>query len=105
MTQAIMIDWVNLAANALWIIALSLALAVLSFASWEAKVGGERLRVVLSRPRWELALNLAGALFCLGLAATSDKMWEQALWLVLAGLYLFQIGLGVWKRRRKASGK
>lgn len=95
-----MIDWYNLVANALWICALALALAVLSFASWEAKVGGERLRVVLSRPRWEFALNLAGALFCIGLAVTSDRIWERALWLVLAGLYLFQIGLGVWKRRR-----
>jgi hypothetical protein len=95
-----MIDWLNLAANALWICALALALAVLSFASWEAKVGGERLRAVLSRPRWEFTLNLAGALFCLGLAATSDKIWERALWLVLAGLYLFQIWFNFWKRRR-----
>jgi hypothetical protein len=95
-----MIDWLNFAANALWICALALALAVLSFASWEAKVGGERLRAVLSRPRWEFTLNLAGALFCLGLAATSDKIWELALWLVLAGLYLFQIGYNFWKRRQ-----
>jgi hypothetical protein len=94
------IDWYNLAANALWIIALALALAVLSFASWEAKVSGERLRVALSRPRWEFTLNLAGALFCLGLAATSNRIWERALWLVLAGLYLFQIGFNFWKRRR-----
>lgn len=95
-----MIDWLNLAANALWICALALALAVLSFASWEAKVGGERLRIVLSRPRWEFTLNLAGVLFCLGLAATSSKIWERALWLVLAGLYLFQIGFGIWKQKR-----
>jgi len=94
------IDWYNLAANALWIIALALALAVLSFGTWEARVGGERLRVTLSRPRWEFTLNLAGALFCLGLAATSDRIWERALWLVLAGLYLFQIGFNFWKRRR-----
>jgi hypothetical protein len=94
------IDWYNLAANALWIIALALALTVLSFASWEARVSGERLRVALSRPRWEFTLNLAGAMFCLGLAATSDRIWERALWLVLAGLYLFQIGFNFWKRRR-----
>jgi len=94
------IDWFNLAANASWICALALALAVLSFASWEAKVGGERLRIVLSRPRWEFTLNLAGVLFCLGLAATSSKIWERALWLVLAGLYLFQIGFNFWKRKR-----
>ncbi len=95
-----MIDWLDLAFNSLWVIALALALAVLSFASWEAKVGGERLRDVLSRPRWEFTLNLAGALFCLGLAATSDKIWERVVWLVLAGLYLFQIGFNFWKRRR-----
>jgi len=99
-----MIDWFNFVANALWVFALALALAVLSFSSWEAKVGGERLRVVLSRPRWEFTLNLAGALFCLGLAATSGKIWERVLWLVLAGLYLFQIGFSVWKRHRKMGG-
>jgi hypothetical protein len=94
------IDWYNLAANSLWIFALALALAVLSFASWEAKTGGKRLRDVLSRPRWELTLNLAGALFCLGLAATSDKLWERILWLLLMGSYLIQIGYRLWLRRR-----
>ena len=95
-----MIDWFNLTANALWIFALALGLAALSFASWEAKANSERLRVVLSRPRWEFTLNLAGVLFCLGLAATSVHLWEQILWVILVGLYLFQIGLATWKRRR-----
>jgi hypothetical protein len=100
-----MIDWLNLTFNALWIVALGLVVAVLSFASWEAKAGGERMRVVLARPRWEYSLNLAGILFCLGLAVTSILIWKQVLWLLLAGLYLFQIGFGIWKRRREAVKK
>ncbi|MDP2977187.1 MAG: hypothetical protein Q8N45_13380 [Anaerolineales bacterium] len=79
---------------------MALALAVLSFAYCERGVTGERMRVILAQPRWEFGLNLAGTLFCLGLAATSNKTWERVLWLVLMGLYLFQIGLGAWKRRR-----
>jgi hypothetical protein len=95
-----MIDWYNLASNALWIFALALALAVFSFAYWERCVTGERMRVILAKPRWEVGLNLAGTLFCLGLAATSDRIWGRVLWLVLMGLYLVQTSLGIWKRRR-----
>jgi len=95
-----MIDWVNLASNALWIFALALALAMFSFAYWERSATGERMRVILTKPRWEVGLNLAGALFCLGLAATSDRLWERVLWLILMGLYVAQIGLGSWRRRK-----
>ncbi len=95
-----MIDWGNLASNALWLFALALALAVLSFAYWERSVTGERMGVILAKPRWEFSLNLAGALFCLGLAATSDRLWEWVLWLILTGLYVAQIGLGIWRRRK-----
>jgi len=95
-----MIDWVNLASNALWIFALALALAVFSSAYWKQSVTGERMRVILAKPRWEFSLNLAGTLFCLGLAATSDRLWERILWLILMGLYGAQIGLGIWKRRK-----
>jgi len=97
------IDWLNLAFNTLWITALALALTVLSFASWEAKVEGERMGIVLARLRWDLSLNLTGVLFCFGLSATSGKICERVLWLVFAGLYLFQIGFGIWKRTRKVT--
>jgi len=79
-----MIDWLNLAANALWISACSIALATLSYASWEASVKKDRFLHRLSRPGYQIALGLAGFLFCLGLAGTSDSLIKILIWGLLA---------------------
>ena len=86
-----MIDWYNLAANALWILALALALTSLSFARWGARMEEEKLKVILNRPSWQISLNLAGTIFCAGLALTSDIWWEQLLWAILGVLFLVQV--------------
>ena len=86
-----MINWYNLAANSLWIFALALALATISFARWEARSTGAKLGETLNLPGWQTPLNIAGVLFCGGLAATSDVTWERVLWLVLGVLFLVQV--------------
>jgi len=86
-----MIDWYNLAANFLWIFALSLALATLSFARWKARMEGEKLKAVLNRAVWGNSLNLAGTIFCAGLALTTEVWWEQLLWAILGVLFLVQV--------------
>lgn len=85
-----MIDWFNLAANALWILGLALALGTFSYASWEASLHDEKLRQRLGHPAIQAAFDLAGVMFCAGLAATSDRVWETALWAVLGFLFLIQ---------------
>ncbi len=65
-----MIDWLDLTANAIWIVGCALALAVLSYSSYQAHLRRERMRAVLGRPSYQAALNLAGALFAAGMAAT-----------------------------------
>ncbi|MBN2549540.1 MAG: hypothetical protein JXB15_10305 [Anaerolineales bacterium] len=88
-----MIDWVNLAGNAAWILGCAVALAALSFASWQAWNQGQNLRQQLKQPgvvRW---IFLAGFLFCGGLAATAQAIWEIALWALLAALFLVQWAL------------
>lgn len=79
-----MIDWANLLGNSLWIVGLALALATLSIASWKGsrRAGGIRSHTV------QAMLSLSGALFCVGLAATGSEVWEQALWGVLALVFL-----------------
>ena len=90
-----MIAWYNLFANALWIFALALVLAVLSYARWQAYQDGVKLGAMLNRPGWQMTLNIAGVIFCLGLAAASSKLWEQILWLVMGLLFVLQIGLAL----------
>ncbi|MCJ7700037.1 MAG: hypothetical protein MUO62_00500 [Anaerolineales bacterium] len=86
-----MIDWYNLVANSLWISACALALAVLSLARWEALTRGGKLRDRLNTKRWQATLSITGVLFCVGLAAASDVLWVQILWLVMLLLFFVQL--------------
>lgn len=88
-----MINWYNLFANSLWILALALALATLSHARWQARRNSERLKDQLDHPRWGIPLNLSGVLFCLGLALTSDTWWEITLWGLLGISFIVQFWL------------
>lgn len=83
-----MIDWFNLVANSLWILACAIALATLSHASWAASVRQEKLRKILALLEYQTSLNIAGILFCLGLAGISHKLWESVLWLILMELFV-----------------
>ena len=52
-----MIDWFQLAANALWILACAIALATLSYASWVSAVKHQRLSKIISLPAYQIILN------------------------------------------------
>jgi presenilin-like A22 family membrane protease len=95
-----MIDWIDLASNALWILGLAVALATLSFASWQASLYHEKLRARLRQPAIQIPLNLAGVLFCAGLAATSGRFFEIVLWIVLGIAFAVQVAVAVWQSRR-----
>lgn len=82
-----MIDWGNLFLNGLWIFALSVALATFSYANWKASADKVSLKGQLASPGIQSGLNLAGMLFCLGLAGTSDTRTLQVVWVVLAILF------------------
>jgi hypothetical protein len=97
-----MIDWANLAANALWILGCAVALATLSYASWEASAYHEKFSLRLKRPGIQAALNLGGFLFASGLAATSDSTLEIILWLVLVVAFLAQVVFYFVRITRKA---
>lgn len=90
-----MINWYSVAANFLWIFALALALAFLSYAYWEARAHKAKLSISLRQPHYQMVFNISGILFCLGLAATSDATWEIALWLILTITFIVQLLRGV----------
>jgi hypothetical protein len=96
-----MIDWGNLAANALWIIGCALALGTVSYASFLASLSGEKLRTRLGNPGMQAAIDLAGVLFCAGLAATSRPIWQMILWAVLGVLFLIQMIVSLRHRPAK----
>ena len=83
-----MIDWSNLAANSLWIVGCALALATISYASWQAAINGEKITTCLSKPGYERALILAGALFSAGQFWLGASLLQRALWAILGALLL-----------------
>ncbi len=97
-----MIDWMDLGANSLWIVSLAILLAAVSVASWQGSQAGLRVRAVLAKPGYQILLNLAGLLFCAGLALTSPALWERMLWAVLGGFFLIRTVM-VHLRRNQAS--
>ncbi|MGC9084192.1 MAG: hypothetical protein ACP5ME_13585 [Anaerolineae bacterium] len=91
-----MIDIGSVAANALWMLGLSLILAALSWANGRATGEHIRLREALHRPAVRRALATGLALFAAGLATTEDRPWALVLWGLLAVISLLQ---GWWPRR------
>jgi phosphatidylserine synthase len=94
-----MIDWVMVGANALWILGLALGLATLSYTSWEAWATHETFGQRMGKPATQGILALAMVLFCLGLAATAQVVWQVAVWLVMAILFLWQTLSALSKRK------
>ena len=95
-----MIDWLNLLANSFWILGCALALATLSYASWQASGKNEKMGMVLSSPGYKISLYAAGTLFSIGLAATSDRIWEIVLWTILAILFIIQAGFSIHQKKK-----
>lgn len=96
-----MIDWYTLLMNAVWIFACALALATLSYASWQASTHDEKFRVALGKTGNQVALNTAGLMFCAGLAGTSDVLWQRILWILLAMGFAYQIGMEILRQRKR----
>ena len=95
-----MIDWVNLAANSLWILGCAMALAALSYASWQASLYKVKLRARLETPGIQRSLYLSGVLFSAGLAILSETIFETALWVILGALFIWALIMSF--RRNKA---
>lgn len=98
-----MIDWANLAANALWIVGCAIALATISYASWEASEVKDKFIDRLKKNSYQIALNLAGFLFSAGLAWTSDTTLEIVLWAILTVAFFAQMVAAYWRKRNEVS--
>jgi hypothetical protein len=95
-----MIDWPLVLSSAVWIGGAALALATLSYASWQASLRGERLRVVLSQSLYQRLLLAAAFLICLGLGLTAASWIETVLWLLLAVVSAAAF-ISLWRTTRR----
>ena len=99
-----MIDWVNIALNALWILGLSTILAAFSYHRWLAGETSRRLRDVLAQPSWRLPFTVGMALTCVGFGyGLAVRWWEKTIWTALALSYAWQFVMVLRHRRKKAA--
>jgi len=91
-----MIDWVGVATNSLWLLGLAICLAVLSYADWNARNVGGRLREVLAQPSFHLTLWSGLTFFCLGVVLSGGRWWERILW----GVLVLMSAVEVWQAGR-----
>ncbi len=78
-----MIDWLELAANGVWISGLSLIVAVFGTLRADALERGGSTREIFASRAWSYALNGGLALFSAGMAYLAAG-WRMAVWIVLA---------------------
>ena len=86
-----MIDWVNVALNALWIFGLSVILAAFSYHQWLAAETSRRLRDVLSQRSWTVPFSAGMALTCVGFGyGLSGRWWERVVWTALSLVFAYE---------------
>jgi len=69
--------------NGLWILGLSILLAVWSYARYTAYEARVKTRDKLNEPKYALAVDLGLLLFVAGMAATETRWWARILWILL----------------------
>ena len=97
-----MIDWLELAGNALWVLGVAVCLATLSMAYFQARADQDRVGNRLKQPRFRLALAAGAGLICAGLLLGSGPWWEKAIWGLGAGLAVVWAVLS--RRGRRSAG-
>lgn len=87
-----MIDWAGVIVNSSWLLGLAVCLTAVSYADWQAHRARCRLREVMGRPAFQLALWTGLTLFCVGVALSDGRWWERILWGALAVMAALEIG-------------
>jgi hypothetical protein len=93
-----MINWYNLIVNALWVMGCATALATFSYVSWFSSVNRTKFWDGLKSRQIQLSLYLAGFLFSIGMAGTSDSIYEEAAWIVFCIFFLVQGGILIFRK-------
>jgi hypothetical protein len=96
-----MIDFAQVAANALWVLGLALLLAVWSYARYEAHLEGVKTREMLGRLSYSLWINGGLLLFVVGMALTEDRWWARGLWILVGVGFLVDSGMRVAEARKE----
>ena len=88
--KGILIKWVEVGINALWVLGAAGVLASFSYTSWWVHERGIPLRQALGKPVFQFPFSLSMALTCLGLVFCTRSRLEGTLGLILTILFTLQ---------------
>ncbi len=94
-----MVEWTSLAFNGLWVLGAAVILAAFSLSYYEAQRRGERLRVRLAAPGFQLWLLAGLVLISLGVGLIGPCWWERLLWGVFCAMSAWQLWVA-WREWR-----
>ena len=77
-----MINWQSVIFNSFWILGLATLLADLSYGYWIAKINNLPFRAQIKERGFLIPFWIAVSLITIGLAGTSQQVWESILWLL-----------------------
>lgn len=80
--SVIVIDWLSLLMNSFWIIGSAILLAALSYHYWLADQEGRRFRDQVEQPAFQRFFWLSFVFIGVGLAGTSQRVWETTIWII-----------------------
>lgn len=84
-----MIDWWSIGTNSLWILGLSILLAVFSYLDWLARETRRPRRSLFNERSLRLPWTAGMFLACVGWGLSqAERWWEQGLWLMLAAWFV-----------------
>jgi len=81
--------------SGLWILGLSVILAVLSTGCYQAGENHQPLGKVLNSGKASVFINMGAVLLCAGLAGLAGAAWEKILWGLLGLSFIANM---VWER-------
>ncbi len=82
--SVIVINWFSIISSSFWIAGLSLLLAAFSYHHWLINQKNRRLIDQLNQPSLQRFFWISLVFFSVGIAATSQKIWEIIVWIIIA---------------------
>lgn len=85
------INWFSVFINLFWILGLAVLLASFSYHYWLAGEEKRPLKVQLNQPAFQKAFWFGTLLISIGLAGTSQRLWEIGIWTIFALICLYNL--------------
>ena len=86
-----MIDWLGIVFHSFWLLGAATLLAGFSYHWWVAAEENRPVRQQLNQTSFRLTAWIALLLIGIGLAGTSQTLWETILWIIISLFCLAQL--------------